>query len=57
MDGKELKKRRLEKGLGQVQLARLSGVSSVEIQKAERGTLKLRGHQAAKLAAALRRRS
>ncbi len=55
MDGKELRKRRLAKGLGQVQLARLSGVSAREIQKAERGTLKLRGSQAAKLAAALRR--
>ncbi len=57
MDGKELKKRRLEKGLGHVQLARLSGVSARDIQQAERGTLKLRGHQAAMLAAALRRRS
>ena len=55
MDGKELKKRRLEKGLGQQQLALLSGGSTREIQKAERGTLKLRGSQAAKLAAALRR--
>jgi predicted transcriptional regulator len=57
MDGKELRKRRLAKGLGQVQLARLSGVPAPEIQKAERGTLKLRGSQAAKLEAALRRRS
>ena len=54
MDGKELKKRRREKGLGHVQLARLSGVPTREIQKAERGTLKLRSRQVAKLKAALR---
>jgi predicted transcriptional regulator len=54
MDGKELKKRRREKGLGHVQLARLSGVPTREIQKAERGTLKLRASQVARLKAALR---
>ena len=54
MDGKELKKRRREMGLGHVQLARLSGVSTSEIQKAERGTLKLRSRQVERLKAALR---
>ncbi|MCA1728587.1 MAG: helix-turn-helix domain-containing protein [Actinobacteria bacterium] len=55
MGGKELKKRRLEKGLTQHQLARLSGVSRREIFKAENGLLKLGGRQSASLLAALRR--
>ena len=54
MDGKELKKRRLEKGLGRQELARLSGISAGEIAKAETGALQLRSSQAARLSAALR---
>ena len=53
MDGRKLKKRRLEKGLGRQQLARLSGVSAGEIAKAETGALKLRSSQSARLSAAL----
>jgi len=54
MDGKQLRKRRLAKGLGRQQLAQLSGVSAGEIAKAETGAHKLRSPQAAKLSAALR---
>jgi transcriptional regulator with XRE-family HTH domain len=54
MDGKRLKKRRLEKGLGRQQLARLSGISAGEIAQAENGTLKLRSPQSARIWAALR---
>ena len=55
MDGKQLRRRRLRKGWGRQQLARLSGVSAGEIAKAETGALKLRtSSQAARLSAALR---
>ena len=54
MTGKQLKRRRLQKGLGRQQLARLSGVSAGEIAKAETGALQLRSSQAARLSAALR---
>jgi transcriptional regulator with XRE-family HTH domain len=54
MDGKQLRRRRLRKGWGRQQLARLSGVSAGEIAKAETGALKLRSSQAARLSTALR---
>jgi transcriptional regulator with XRE-family HTH domain len=53
MNGKQLRRRRLRKGLGRQELARLSGISAGEIAKAETGALKLRSSQSARLSAAL----
>ncbi len=53
MNGKQLRRRRLRKGLGRQELARLSGISAGEIAKAETGALQLRSSQAARLSAAL----
>jgi transcriptional regulator with XRE-family HTH domain len=53
MDGTQLRNRRVEKGLGQRKLSKLSGMPQREISKIENGTLKLRDKQATRLTKAL----
>ena len=53
MNGAELRSRRVEKGVGQRKLSKLSGVSQREISKAENST-KVRDKLAARLVDALK---
>jgi predicted transcriptional regulator len=53
VDGTELRNRRVDKGLGQRKLSKLSGVPQREISKVENGTLKLRDTNASRITKAL----
>jgi len=53
MDGTELRNKRVEKGLGQRKLSKLTGIPQREISKIENGTFKLRDKRASQLTKAL----
>jgi predicted transcriptional regulator len=53
MDGTELKNKRVEKGLGQRKLSKLTRMPQREISKIENGTFKLRDKQASRITKAL----